>query len=679
MPGVPRAMTSTSTSSAIFLSRKWTLRMLDALVLGRERHHDLAVEPARAQQGGVEHVGPVGGGHHHDALGRLEAVHLREHLVQRLLALVVPAAETGAALAADGVDLVDEDDRRRLLACGLEEVAHAGRTDADEHLHEVGAGDRHERHPGLTGDGTRDERLAGARRADEQHALGDARADLLELPRVLEEVDDLGDLLLHGAVARDVGERRLRLLGVVHLRPAAPDVHHRAHLALRASAHPHEEADDQHERQRVDDEVAPDAAARVGVLEVDVLLLQQREHRLRQVVLRARARELGVALLGLLERAADRARRLVELDGLDVAVLHLLLELRVGEVGLRGAAAREAADRGTPRRRARARPRAPSAATTTCRRPAGDCRSAVAASGARAGRRCPTGAGGGRVAGRTDHAPRSGASRSRVAVGLPSGRWRGGRRRLGPRRGRAVVVGVAIEVGRPARHGEAPCYGPPPASPASAYGGADARLPVGCARYCAAVRPAPVPRREGSSPGASATSSSPGSSGSSRRSSWVGSSRAGASPRSTSRSPSPCRTSGTSAGSHWSPSARVSARSAPTSASSGCRAAAGGRRCRGSSRASRSRSSATTRCGALQLVHGEDAKQEIVRVVERGSGSAFVLLVVTVLVVAPVAEELMFRGVLLRSLLRRFGPGAAVLVSAVAFGWCTCSTSPSDP
>jgi len=71
---------------------------------------------------------------------------------------------------------------------------------------------------------------------------------------------------------------------------------------------------------------------------------------------------------------------------------------------------------------------------------------------------------------------------------------------------------------------------------------------------------------------------------------------------------------------------------------------------------------------ALQDAHGDDAKQEIVRVVERGSGGAFVLLVLTVLVAAPVAEELMFRGVLLRSLLRRFGPGAAVLVSAVAFG-----------
>ncbi len=70
----------------------------------------------------------------------------------------------------------------------------------------------------------------------------------------------------------------------------------------------------------------------------------------------------------------------------------------------------------------------------------------------------------------------------------------------------------------------------------------------------------------------------------------------------------------------------------------------------------------------LESVHGGGAKQEIVKVVERGSGGAFVFLVLTVLIVAPVAEELMFRGVLLRSLLRRFEPGIAVMISAAAFG-----------
>jgi hypothetical protein len=58
----------------------------------------------------------------------------------------VPAAEAAPAMATDGVDLVDEDDRRRRLLGLFEQVAHAARADADEHLDEVGAGDREERH-----------------------------------------------------------------------------------------------------------------------------------------------------------------------------------------------------------------------------------------------------------------------------------------------------------------------------------------------------------------------------------------------------------------------------------------------------------------------------------------------------------------------------------------------------
>ena len=53
------------------------LEDLDPLVLRRQRHHDLAVEAAGPEQRGVEDVGAVGRRHHHDALGGLEAVHLR--------------------------------------------------------------------------------------------------------------------------------------------------------------------------------------------------------------------------------------------------------------------------------------------------------------------------------------------------------------------------------------------------------------------------------------------------------------------------------------------------------------------------------------------------------------------------------------------------------------------------
>src|SRR5207248_116740 len=83
----------------------------------------------------------------------------------------VAAAEARATMAADGVDLVHEHDAGRRLLRLLEEVAHARGADADEHLDEIRSRDREERDARLTGDGTREQRLTGTRRAVEQDAL----------------------------------------------------------------------------------------------------------------------------------------------------------------------------------------------------------------------------------------------------------------------------------------------------------------------------------------------------------------------------------------------------------------------------------------------------------------------------------------------------------------------------
>ena len=117
MPGVAAASCSRSTSSAERNLARVDLQDLDAaLVVGRV-DDDLPVEASGPQQRRVEDVRPVGGGQHDHALVAGEAVHLGEDLIQRLLALVVTAERPrAAARAADGVDLVDEDDRRRDLA-----------------------------------------------------------------------------------------------------------------------------------------------------------------------------------------------------------------------------------------------------------------------------------------------------------------------------------------------------------------------------------------------------------------------------------------------------------------------------------------------------------------------------------------------------------------------------------
>ncbi len=143
----------------------------------------MAVEAAGAEQGLVEDLGPVGRRHDDHALARVEAVHLRQKLVQGLLPLLMGARHAHAARAADRVELVDEDDARRLLHGLLEQVAHARRAHAHEHLDELGAAHGEERHLGFAGDRLCQKRLAGARRSHEQHALGDAAAELGELVR----------------------------------------------------------------------------------------------------------------------------------------------------------------------------------------------------------------------------------------------------------------------------------------------------------------------------------------------------------------------------------------------------------------------------------------------------------------------------------------------------------------
>ena len=55
---------------------------------------------------------------------------------------------------------------------------------------------REERHARLAGDGAGQQRLAGAGRADQQHALGNLGAEALELLRGLQELDDSPSSLL---------------------------------------------------------------------------------------------------------------------------------------------------------------------------------------------------------------------------------------------------------------------------------------------------------------------------------------------------------------------------------------------------------------------------------------------------------------------------------------------------
>src|SRR5579864_7501688 len=224
-------------------------------------HDDAAVEATGAKEGRVEHIGPVRGRDQDHAFVRLEPVHLDEELVQRLLPLVVPAAEARAAMAADRIDFVDEDDARGVLLALFEEVAHARRADTDEHLDEIRSADREERHVGFAGNRARQQRLARAGGSDEEHPLRNTAAEPLELLRLTQELDDLLELLLRLVCAGDVLERDLFLRGRRELRAALAERQGLVPAALHLPHDENPEADHQEDRRPVQQDRRPGARA----------------------------------------------------------------------------------------------------------------------------------------------------------------------------------------------------------------------------------------------------------------------------------------------------------------------------------------------------------------------------------------------------------------------------------
>ena len=199
-----------------------------------DRH--LAVKTAGAQQCRIQNVRTVGRGDQDDRLALLKTVHLDQQLVERLLALIVTAAQTSSTLTSHGIDLIDEDDRRRLRLGLLKEVAHAAGADAHEHLDKVRTRDAKEWHARLAGNGLGQQRFTGARRAHQQHATRDLGTQLVIAIRVAQEVTNLFELLdclVHAGnvFELDLGARGLVGLGVGLAKLHVPVVgaHHLAH------------------------------------------------------------------------------------------------------------------------------------------------------------------------------------------------------------------------------------------------------------------------------------------------------------------------------------------------------------------------------------------------------------------------------------------------------------------
>jgi membrane protease YdiL (CAAX protease family) len=79
----------------------------------------------------------------------------------------------------------------------------------------------------------------------------------------------------------------------------------------------------------------------------------------------------------------------------------------------------------------------------------------------------------------------------------------------------------------------------------------------------------------------------------------------------------------------------------------------------------------------LPLVNIANAHQQVVDDLDKAGGAKLAVFAVVAALIAPVCEELLFRGLLLRALRRRMSPTAAVIVQALVFALAHPMLSPT--
>ena len=159
-------------------------------------------------------------------------------------------------MAADGVDFVDENNARRVRLALLEQIAHARRTDTDEHFHEVGTRHREERTSRFAGHGLGEQRFTRARRTDQQCTLRQATTELGVLLRVLQKLDDLLQFNLRFISTGDVGKGDLGCITAQQLRFALAEGERLVSTGLHLPEQENPEADQQHVRQHRNEQTA---------------------------------------------------------------------------------------------------------------------------------------------------------------------------------------------------------------------------------------------------------------------------------------------------------------------------------------------------------------------------------------------------------------------------------------
>ena len=120
--------------------------------------------------------------------------------------------QSSATLSTYCIDFVNKDNAGGLLLSLLKHISDAARTYTHEHFDEIRTGDCEEWNLGFTGNGFCQQRLTRTGRTRHQDTTGNTTAELLELARILQEIDQLLNVFLRLVTSSDIHEGRLDLI-----------------------------------------------------------------------------------------------------------------------------------------------------------------------------------------------------------------------------------------------------------------------------------------------------------------------------------------------------------------------------------------------------------------------------------------------------------------------------------
>ena len=260
-------------------------------------------------------------------------------MVEGLFPLVVAATHASTALAAYGIDLIDENQTGAVLLGPFEQIAHPAGAHPHKHFHKLRTGEGEEGHTSFTGNRFGQEGFAGARRAHQQHAFGDLGAHGGEAFRGFQEghhfLEVLLGLLNPGHIVKfdaGFGFHGKAGLGFAEL-----------HRLARASGHAigaARQKDQRANQQQGEQQVAEQAQHRWGCLggmdiEADALVLEL-VHQLwgnaRQIDPQPLHAVVEIGIDGFDHRAAAPVK---DIDGRDPARIDVIEEAAVAHAGHR--------------------------------------------------------------------------------------------------------------------------------------------------------------------------------------------------------------------------------------------------------------------------------------------------------------------------------------------------------